>query len=90
MFAALVRNGLSRRYALPCSENSKASKVANARSLICRKAARGEGLTAADMEKCCGSNRNSWQQSNMRNGRRPTIFFIPDLSRCGTTKIRVR
>jgi ATP-dependent DNA ligase len=43
---------LSRRYALTCSENSRASKVSNVRSLICRKAVWGEGLTAADMEKC--------------------------------------
>jgi hypothetical protein len=44
MFAARVRNGFVPACEPPYSENSKGSKAANARSLICRRAARGVGV----------------------------------------------
>ena len=46
---------LSRRYALTCSENSRASKILKcpfANLPESTKGCWGEGLTAADMEKC--------------------------------------
>jgi hypothetical protein len=91
MFAAKVRNGF-----VPAMRDKVFQHFKKPRIKPCpfanlpesRKGRWGEGLTAADMEKCIWLKPRLVAQSSMPNGGRPIIFGILNLSRCGKTRMR--
>jgi hypothetical protein len=93
MFAARVRNGFVPALRAAVFRKFKGLEIGKCPFANLPESEKGrwsEGLTAADMEKVFGSSRNSWQQSSMRNGRRPTICVTRDLLRCGMTSTGVK